>query len=766
MARVRHMTQTYNNSIKRFLGVNESPTGDNDLKNGEAVEMENYRVTLDGKLERRPGVIAEDSAMWESTLDMWSGSLNGRDMLVNIVPVLAFDDDVAAIRARVYGAKEPDGLYDLESKTITRLAEIGICSCKASEIRRAHMFGFQGKLYMLVQGGYYVWDGDLTVTQLPEVTPYVPLVVTASTPSGGGTELEGLNVLSDRYRVQFSPDGTSTEFYLPVTGNARCDWVKLRNKTLSADYYSFDSGTNCITFQAAPAKGTNTMEVQMVYPQVTENLETRKVSFQSTSSSPWWEMVEGDLTDVSFSLTSHRVATGTDGESTRRVFQQVIEWTDKSFVKLSAGVLVYKGVGTPVVCMDSTASVSFNEDTGRVTVVIQYEVDADADTQEHIDTKYTYKFEFEYTAGALGNATNAGIVTNMTRSVLFNGATDSRVFLYGDGTYTCIYSGIDENGTPRADYFPAMNQANIGSSNTPIYGMVRHYNALLAFKPNEAYRITYEAQTLSDSTVIAGFNIRPIHSAIGAANYGQAVLVYNNPRTICHESVYEWRLSYYTSASNRDERNAKRISDRVRETLAQMDWQNCWCFDDETEYEYWVTDGKTAIINNYANDTWYIYTGLPEVRKLVRFDGELYFGCNGGIHRADKDKAFDYLAIMAGYQGGTTLEKVEFSAVWKGACFDASHDYLNKWVIDQYIGLLNRGDNAVTVTIETDRKDDYPERTVTGDEDAATPTMHHVKIRHKAWAFSRLKLTSVQDKFSTIVSVDTNYRLGTNGRGE
>lgn len=765
MARVRHMTQTYNNSIKRFLGVNESPTGDNALKNGEAVEMENYRVTLDGKLERRPAFYIEAYAMFSHVLDMWSGPLNGVDMIVTIVREPVYTEGVvtgAAIKAVVYTAGPGDDVSDIGDggHNIVTTAEINICTAPKDDVKRCHMFGFQGKLYFLVQGGYYVWDGDLTVTQLPEVTPYVPLVVTASTPSGGGTELEGLNVLSDRYRVQFSPDGTSTEFYLPVTGNARCEWVKLRGKTLSDSYYSFDSGTNCITFDTAPAKGTNTMEVQMVYPQVTENLETRKVSFQSTSSSPWWEMVEGDLTDVSFSLTSHKVATGTDGESTRRVFQQVIEWTDKSFVKLSAGVLVYKGVGTPVVCTDSTASVSFNEDTGRVTVVIQHEVDADADTQEHIDTKYTYKFEFEYTAGAMGNATNAGIVTNMTRSVLFNGATDSRVFLYGDGTYTCIYSGIDENGTPRADYFPALNQANIGSSNTPVYGMVRHYNSLLAFKPDEAYRITYEAQTLSDSTVIAGFNIRPIHSAIGTVNYDQAVLVYNNPRTICHESVYEWRLSYYTSSSNRDERNAKRISDRVRKTLSKIDWKNCWCFDDETEYEYWVTDGETAIINNYANDTWYIYTGLPKATKAVRFNGSLYLGGPGGVHRLNKEWFRDYIASTS------SLETVHFVCTWKGACFDASHDYLNKWVIDQYIGLLNQEDNAVTATIETDRKNDYPERTIVADEDAATPTMHHIKIRHKAWAFSRLKLTSVVDKFSTIVSIDTNYRLGTNGRRE
>lgn len=45
-------------------------------------------------------------------------------------------------------------------------------------------------------------------------------------------------------------------------------------------------------------------------------------------------------------------------------------------------------------------------------------------------------------------------VTGMRFSELYNGQTDSRVFLYGDGTNKTIYSGIDSaTGNPSAEYF-------------------------------------------------------------------------------------------------------------------------------------------------------------------------------------------------------------------------------------------------------------------------------------------------------------------------
>ena len=249
-----------------------------------------------------------------------------------------------------------------------------------------------------------------------------------------------------------------------------------------------------------------------------------------------------------------------------------------------------------------------------------------------------------------------------------------------------------------------------------------------------------------------------MHSEIGCIGYNQATLVYNNPRTICHNSIYDWRLSYYTSSANRDERNAQRVSDRVKNTLSGMDLKHAVCFDDADNYEYWVTDGTTSIINNYANDTWYIYDGLP-ITCFTRYKGELYIGTTDGAYgvicRMNRGAVTDQLK---------STDTNGIQAEWHGAIFDGSRDYLNKWTVDQYVGLLNQEGNQVVISLETDRQVGLPEHTVLADANAKTPTIHHIKERAKGWAFLRTILKSVPGYPSTIVSLDTSYRVGAGGR--
>ena len=49
---------------------------------------------------------------------------------------------------------------------------------------------------------------------------------------------------------------------------------------------------------------------------------------------------------------------------------------------------------------------------------------------------------------------NRAKVTGMRFAELYNGESDSRVFLYGDGTNEAIFSGLDGNGAS-AEYFPS-----------------------------------------------------------------------------------------------------------------------------------------------------------------------------------------------------------------------------------------------------------------------------------------------------------------------
>ena len=54
-------------------------------------------------------------------------------------------------------------------------------------------------------------------------------------------------------------------------------------------------------------------------------------------------------------------------------------------------------------------------------------------------------------------------VERMRFAEFYNGATDTRVFLYGDGTNKTIYSGMDlDKSAPTAEYFPDLFEASVG----------------------------------------------------------------------------------------------------------------------------------------------------------------------------------------------------------------------------------------------------------------------------------------------------------------
>lgn len=98
-----------------------------------------------------------------------------------------------------------------------------------------------------------------------------------------------------------------------------------------------------------------------------------------------------------------------------------------------------------------------------------------------------------------------GKVAGMRFAELYNGASDSRVFLYGDGTNEAVYSGLDSQGQPSAEYFPDLNVIAVDSANTPITAMIRHYDRMLVFKTDSAHAVGYDTLTLADDSVTARF---------------------------------------------------------------------------------------------------------------------------------------------------------------------------------------------------------------------------------------------------------------------
>jgi hypothetical protein len=413
---------------------------------------------------------------------------------------------------------------------------------------------------------YFVWDGTMPASGgAAPVAGYVPLVVTASAPAGGGTALEQVNKLTPKRRARFSPNGSATTFQLPEKSLSSVGYVKNlvtgASYTLTTDYtVSLTGGT--VTFTSAPATGTNTIEIEY--------------------------------------------AAATD-----------------------------------------------------------------------------YRSQVEA----------------MKYAELYNGNTDNRVFIYGDGTNKAFYSGLDTNGKERADYFPDLNVLNVGSANSPITGLIRHFSQMAAFKTDSAYSIDYGTITLADGKTTAAFYIIPNNKSIGNVAYGQAQQVDNCPRTLFNSAVYTWQNMANSGVNlTTDERQAQLISRRVFDTMRGMDLTAAYAFDDNERREYYVIQDKIAVVHNYGVDAWYVYKDL-DIVLLAAIDGRLY-GCtaSGDIVHISRDYESDNGAAIDCY--------------WRSGSVDFGAAWLNKYSAFIYVTLKPESKASINITIKTNKRDDYLEKPV------------------------------------------------------
>lgn len=357
-------------------------------------------------------------------------------------------------------------------------------------------------------------------------------------------------------------------------------------------------------------------------------------------------------------------------------------------------------------------------------------------------------------------------VTGMRFSETYNGTQDSRVFLYGDGSNKAIYSDIDHDGVARADYFPDQNEVRVGVENTPITGMIRHYSALAVFKTDGTYGIQYGNVTLATGDIIPAFYVSPVNRAIGNEAPGQVQLVLNNPYTLFGQDVYEWRnSSYYSSNLTRDERQARRISDRVFATIHTFDTQHCVCFDDNYHQEYYIInpDGR-ALVHGYATDAWYYYTNFPALCFVV-VDNELYYGAaDGKVYHVSGSYNYDQ-------RGG---EITAIDCYWESGAMSFGSDYQRKNSAMLWIGIKPEAKASIDITALTDKDATYPTKTVdyslfdfehidfadftfsTNDK----PQMRRLKIKPKKFVFYKLIFKTVSDNTSvTVTSADIRVRF-------
>lgn len=355
-----------------------------------------------------------------------------------------------------------------------------------------------------------------------------------------------------------------------------------------------------------------------------------------------------------------------------------------------------------------------------------------------------------------GNGARAE-VTGMHYAELFNGSTDTRVFLYGDGSNKTIYSGLEyESGQPSAEYFPDLYEVAVGESNTPVTALVRYYSRLMAYKPDSAWMIQAGSLSLENGVSTAAFYVSPVNRQFGNDAMGQVKLLENDPLTMDTGSVYQWRsgTGYISSSEN----NAKRISDRVAATLRGFDVSELKTYNVKRDHEFWFLYGHDALILNYTNDTWYFYKNLP-FNEILEVDGQVY-----------------------GFENSGRI--VHFSAAYRNDCGAAINCYAETGAIDfgrdwQYkysplvfVALRPETHARIYVTAESNRRSDYPAKLVS----ATLSTFDHVDFAHfsfvtnrkpqvrrlrlkvKKAAFYRLIFKSY-DRSATATVIETDVRL-------
>ena len=422
------------------------------------------------------------------------------------------------------------------------------------------------------------------------------------------------------------------------------------------------------------------------------------------------------------------------------------------------------------------------EATGVKSVVIDNEPVENAGTFNAAANKFTFtnapikgvgNVEITYTTDAKAAEAERLKIVRMPLAENYNGSTDTRLFVAGDGTNICYYTGLPQSGELTALYFPAMNEVAVDMSDSPIMAISRHYSKLLVFKPDGTYTITYEPVTLTDGSTIAGFFLRAANREFGCDVLGQVQTVDNYPRTLTKGGIYEWKI---TSSYYQDERYAKRVSDKVERTLRKADISKAVTCDDTANKTYYVflNDSEgTVLVSRYAldrEDIWCVYKGarFRGVKKAVTFGGRVVFAGAEELFYLDEGLATD----VAEARGG---ESVPVEAEWESGFMAFGADFLKKYSSQIYVSLLPQSNSEVTVTAQTDRRTEYVEKVVSANvfgwpamnfinwtfDVNDTPKIRRVRLKVKKFVYYRIVFRAgANGSKATVLGYDQQVRFG------
>lgn len=207
--------------VDQFFGINEA-VGDTEVKVGEALEMVNWRITQNRKLEKRGGhtTYLTETQPTKYVQGMWYGKI-----LTETVLIFACNGN---IRKRIFS-----------TGTTTTLGTMTDA--------RTRMFYFGSRLYFMNGTEYKYYDGT-TFGDVSSIA-YVPTVAIGAPPAGGGTLFEELNNLTGKKKQEFVGDGASADYVLAEAAIDSVESVYVDGvlKTVTT-HYTVNLTTGTVTF--------------------------------------------------------------------------------------------------------------------------------------------------------------------------------------------------------------------------------------------------------------------------------------------------------------------------------------------------------------------------------------------------------------------------------------------------------------------------------------------------------------------------------------
>ena len=187
--------------------------------------------------------------------------------------------------------------------------------------------------------------------------------------------------------------------------------------------------------------------------------------------------------------------------------------------------------------------------------------------------------------------------------------------------------------------------------------------------------------------------------------------------------------------------------------------EQCVCFDDNDAQEYYLCYEGNAIVNNYAVDAWYVYTGW-DAASMCSLRGELYIGSTDGrILRVTDTERTDC---------GETIK-----AYWESGSMDFGTDYMRKYTNMLWISTKPETNSLVEVTLKTDKANNMPVRIIThstagfGNMDfsrfsfttSVRPQTKKIRIKAKKYSYLKLILENKEnDTTATVLAADIRAR--------